>query len=136
MSENNNFQEKEKVLKTEDKLLGKKTIRITNIIKSLEKDEPESDSDSSNNDMKKYKSLTSGKLNLKKATVSEDKWNPASYLNKKEEVKIPKYKPNLNSQADALLSLLPQPKKKAYDSNYDSYEKKQNKVFTYFILGI
>ena len=99
-------------------MIGKKKIRLSSILENNNYND-ESDSDSYE-EMKKYKKLISGKLNIKNILNNDESWKPEDYKNKKE-INPPKPK-GKESKAETLLKLLPKPKYKSYDKNVHSIQ--------------
>ncbi len=101
-------------------MIGKKKVRLSSII---ENNNNENDSESSE-DMKKYKKLISGRLNIKNSLDNDESWKPGDHKNKKE-INLPKTK-GKESKAETLLKLLPKPKNKSRDKNIQSIRSSVN----------
>jgi hypothetical protein len=131
----------------EEKLLGKKKLRILNLIEAT-KDEKstnvnkknesqniteslsDSDSEKSDKEMEKYKNLISGKINIK---------NVLSNFHKKEEISAEEISPskkatNIEKNSN-ILSLLPAPKKKLSDKIQMSQILIKKKTQNFFEIG-
>ena len=122
-----------------NQFLGKKTLKLSIIKEKLEKNNKGKESDSdSDEDLKKYKNIMSGKFNMsniiKGVTSDTDKdWTPDDYKNNN--ISTIK-KPAAKTKSNELLSILPKPKFKTWDktSNQPSV-KLTNKVLYLFITG-
>jgi hypothetical protein len=111
----------------QENILHRKRLRIDNLLSSL-KDETPEEEDSSDNEINKYKSLTSGKLNLKSISKDDQHWTPDMYKKTNGVEKTSAKKDRVASEAGKLLDLLPIPKRKLMDNTF-SIGKPKVKVF-------
>jgi hypothetical protein len=113
-------------IEKEEKFLNKKTVRLNNLLDTLKdknkskEEQNNSDSEDGNSDkeLQKYKSLISGKLNLKNIskTPTEGDWTPGQHLNKKGNKQVDTRIKNPKTEAERLFNMLPMPKKKLMDN--------------------
>jgi hypothetical protein len=122
---------------TEKNILGRKKLRLDSLLDSIKAKDSKVDnkvdegSDSEDQELNRYKSLISGKLNLKNISASEDSWTPDMY--KKKNNVVAKPKTTSKTEAGELLNLLPMPKKKLMDN---SFVINKPKVFLNLIIRL